>query len=80
MLALAHEFFALDFSDYNSVKSVIESKNWFEIRTKLKSFVNIKPQEDPVMNSSKSSKIFVVAHGAWAGAWGWEDVARIFAQ
>ncbi|MGZ3742462.1 MAG: Fic family protein [Pseudobdellovibrionaceae bacterium] len=29
MLSIAHEFSALDFSDYNAVKSVIESKNWF---------------------------------------------------
>lgn len=29
MLSIAHEFSALDFSDYPVVKSLIESKNWF---------------------------------------------------
>lgn len=29
MLSIAHEFSALDFSDYNAVKSILESKNWF---------------------------------------------------
>jgi Fic family protein len=29
MLSIAHEFSALDFSDYSVVKSLIESKNWF---------------------------------------------------
>lgn len=29
MLSLAHEFSALDFSDYPAVKSLLESKNWF---------------------------------------------------
>lgn len=29
MLAIAHEFSALDFSDYSFAKSLLESKNWF---------------------------------------------------
>ena len=29
MLSIAHEFSALDFSDYNAAKFLLESKNWF---------------------------------------------------